>query len=113
MIAGICTPGNDQFHCGSTPAFFTMVAYLASQSSVVKPLLEASREEGRHEGRHEGQVEEGRRMVRLVLSSRFPDCGAFPELDSICDIASIEALVPFASTATLPEIVARIRGSVS
>lgn len=71
----------------------------------MKPLLAASREQGR--------LEEARRLVQLALSARFPEFGGFPEVDSIVDIAVLEALMPLACTASLPEIPAWIRGSVS
>lgn len=51
--------------------------------------LQEGLQEGRQEGRHEGELTEARRMVRILLSARFPEVEAPASLDAASDLDAI------------------------
>jgi hypothetical protein len=49
--------------------------------------------EGRAEGEAQGQAQEARKFLRLLLRKRIPELESMPEIEAICDVEVLEAII--------------------
>jgi hypothetical protein len=77
-----------------------LIQAILEGSSLVKEERDKAREEGLERGREEGRTGEARRLLRIVLKSRFPGLEQMTEIEAISPTETMESLLTMAITST-------------